>query len=225
MRRRLSEAAGELLETPHKVTDLALAYRFHSPEVFTRAFRRMFGAAPLEYRRAGAADPHARLAPRTLEHLLLAGELGRQPPRRDEWPRRTLAGLMTPIRPAADERRALWAAFRSAWEALDLPATTDFYGVTLYPPGWWQHGAFYLAGAEVPGEAPGLLVTLRLPAGAYVTFGGPHPVERLPRLRELIYQTWLPRLEGRRATLEVECFGERLPEGEIIPERLAIAVC
>ena len=42
MRRRLSEAARELVETDKKITDIGFDHQFNSPETFSRAFKRMF---------------------------------------------------------------------------------------------------------------------------------------------------------------------------------------
>ncbi|TGG92876.1 AraC family transcriptional regulator [Natronospirillum operosum] len=50
-RRRLSEAARELLTTRHKVIDVAFKYQYETPESFLREFKREFGAVPSDYRR------------------------------------------------------------------------------------------------------------------------------------------------------------------------------
>lgn len=49
-KRRLSEAAAELAETDEKITDIAFKYQFNSEESFSRAFRKLYGASPREYR-------------------------------------------------------------------------------------------------------------------------------------------------------------------------------
>lgn len=50
-RRRLTQAAHTLLDTEGRVTDVALRYQYQSPEVFARAFRRLWGTTPSEFRR------------------------------------------------------------------------------------------------------------------------------------------------------------------------------
>jgi len=47
-RRKLSESYRELFKTRGKIVDLAFRYGFQSHEVFTRAFRKMFGENPSE---------------------------------------------------------------------------------------------------------------------------------------------------------------------------------
>lgn len=50
-RRRLTQASQALLDEGASVTDVALRYQYQSPEVFTRAFRRLWGMTPTEFRR------------------------------------------------------------------------------------------------------------------------------------------------------------------------------
>ncbi len=53
--RRLSEASKELVLTRDNILDIALKYEFHSAEVFSRAFTRVFWNSPREYRNIGSA--------------------------------------------------------------------------------------------------------------------------------------------------------------------------
>lgn len=50
-RRRLMEAAKELLNTDDKIVDVALDYQFGSQEAFTKAFKKLYGIPPREFRR------------------------------------------------------------------------------------------------------------------------------------------------------------------------------
>ncbi len=47
---RLSEAAKELAETDEKITHIAFKYQFSSEESFSRAFKRLYGSSPRDYR-------------------------------------------------------------------------------------------------------------------------------------------------------------------------------
>ena len=49
-RRRLANSAKELLNSERSITDIAFMYRYNSPEVFTRAFTKMWGVPPSVYR-------------------------------------------------------------------------------------------------------------------------------------------------------------------------------
>lgn len=52
--RRLSLAGEELLHSQQKVIDIALKYRYDSPDSFTKAFTRFHGVTPSSVRREGA---------------------------------------------------------------------------------------------------------------------------------------------------------------------------
>ncbi len=61
-RRRLLLAAGDLLNSDKSVSRIALEYGFESHDVFTRAFKRVFGITPIEYRRRKGSPPLIRQA-------------------------------------------------------------------------------------------------------------------------------------------------------------------
>lgn len=50
-KRRLTQAAKLMIDTSLSVTEVALQYQYQSPEVFGRAFRRMWGITPSQFRR------------------------------------------------------------------------------------------------------------------------------------------------------------------------------
>lgn len=50
-RRKLSAAARDLLESDASILDTALKYGYQSHEVFTRAFRRLWGVSPSQFRK------------------------------------------------------------------------------------------------------------------------------------------------------------------------------
>ncbi len=50
-KRRLSQAALELMNTKKSILEIAISYRFSSQESFTRAFKKSYGINPGEYRR------------------------------------------------------------------------------------------------------------------------------------------------------------------------------
>lgn len=50
-KRRMAEAAKDLIETREKIMDIALKYQFGSQESFDRAFKKMYGVTPREVRK------------------------------------------------------------------------------------------------------------------------------------------------------------------------------
>jgi AraC-like DNA-binding protein len=51
-KRRLAEAAKEINNTSETITNIAYKYQFGSEETFSRAFKRMYGISPKEYRQS-----------------------------------------------------------------------------------------------------------------------------------------------------------------------------
>ncbi len=50
-KRRLTHAAHDLLNTDQSVTQIAMRYQYNSPEVFTRAFSKVWGTTPSAFRK------------------------------------------------------------------------------------------------------------------------------------------------------------------------------
>lgn len=50
-KRRLLEAANELLNTDDKIIDIALKYQFSTQESFTKAFKKFYGLPPKEFKK------------------------------------------------------------------------------------------------------------------------------------------------------------------------------
>ncbi len=95
MRRRLSNAAQVLLATDRKIIEIGFDYQFNSPETFARAFKRMFGMNPNEWRKRGAIPPRTLMPRLTLAHLRQRTHPAFALPGVEEWPMRYFAGLMT----------------------------------------------------------------------------------------------------------------------------------
>ena len=49
-KRRLTRSAEDIAHTDMTLTDIAMKYRYNSPEVFTRAFRKLWGVSPSKFR-------------------------------------------------------------------------------------------------------------------------------------------------------------------------------
>lgn len=209
MRRRLSQAALELVQTKRRIIDIAVDYCFHSPEVFSRAFLRMFGEQPSKYRSSGQINPHFLFPTRTIEHLEFLQKNQFLPPEHQEWENIQVVGLMSRIR---NKPAAIVELWNSLWNI--LPQSGEFanhqqYGITTYPHDWTETGVFYMAAvAGLDSDHPAL-VTKTLPAGDYACFDFQASEDRLDFLRAEIYQTWLPKSGKRIATpIEIEQYGE-----------------
>ena len=61
LRRRISLAANDLADSNKSIVSIALEYGFESHDVFTRAFKRVYGMSPSKYRKSSALVPLKRL--------------------------------------------------------------------------------------------------------------------------------------------------------------------
>ncbi|HSJ54036.1 MAG TPA: AraC family transcriptional regulator [Anaerolineae bacterium] len=202
MRRRLSEAARDLVRSKRRIIDVALDYQFNSSETFARAFKRFSGEQPNQWRREGRLDPH-RLMPRlTLAHLERVAGGAYAPPVIETRPAFRMAGLMALIHGDTSRIEALWTLLDRELAAPGAPPRTgEWYGLRYYPHGWEETGYFYLAGIEAAGDidAPGLVLKT-FPPGSYVCFAHAAPPRHLPLTLDYIYHTWLPKSDVRLST-------------------------
>ena len=113
-KRRLSEAARQLLTSGRRILDIALDHQFGSQAAFTRAFRAAFRISPGAYRKRGRlARLTHRIALRQPRICYVHGERGRDagvvlPGQKvgQVLPARVL-GLLVPRGPTGAARRAL----------------------------------------------------------------------------------------------------------------------
>jgi len=156
IRRRLTEAARAIVGTDRKLIDIGLDFQFNNPETFSRAFRRMFGMPPLQFRNRKLLDPRNLREPLTSEAL----DFPKTDARPLVIPERRICGLAAWIPRTAAAIQELWS--QSAGEAARISgaaavAAGQAYGLMVYPRDWPARGVFYLAGWEessLPGEGP-----------------------------------------------------------------------
>ncbi|MBI5564863.1 MAG: AraC family transcriptional regulator [Chloroflexi bacterium] len=194
MRRRLAEAACELLQTDRKIIDLAYAYQFNNPETFSRAFKRVFDAQPNQFRKQGGL-PWPGLMPRlTLAHLEQIAKGPYLKPIIVERDALQLAGVMTLVHEVAANPIELWQIFAAALRNHGGLAATDVYGLTLYPANADQSGIFYMLGTPVTDldALKAAWVVKTLPARQYVRFIHKGLQRDLPLTLDYAYHTWLP---------------------------------
>lgn len=193
MRRRLSQAALALIQTNERIIDIAINHCFHSPEVFSRAFMRMFGEQPSKYRNRGRIDSHYLFPPRNLSHLEYLQKKPVLPLAYEQRENVQVVGLMTRLGEDQQAIEQLWQTLGSIIAEMKGFDETQSFGIYTYPEDWGEKGAFYMAAVAAPKDEIPLLVTKSLPAGAYACFAHHGPNDTLAYLRAEIYQTWLPK--------------------------------
>ncbi len=213
IRRRLSEAACELLSTDRRILDIALDFCFHSHETFSRAFRRMFAMTPSQWR-AGNEILRRSLMPRLtltyLEHINQGDFLRSILVQRDEV---IIAGLMMQGRESLPQ---LWRSLERVLSGIPSPrGERNFYGVSVHLP-MSEETSFFLAAVEIESSKaiPPTLVAQTIPAGPYASFIHKGAEAAIPLTLDYIYHTWLPKSDMRLAyPIEIEHFGEVIMPG------------
>jgi AraC family transcriptional regulator len=236
-KRRLTEAFAALAETERPILDVALGCGFEGQAAFTRAFKRHFGVTPGACRKARGrvACPGStrlpRLTPSYLDHLE-GGGLSMEP-RLVTLPEIHVVGLEAEFVSALASDTNNMAVVPRLWgrflgrrrELTSTRGYTDFGLVYGAAPGRAKphpEALRYLAGAEVPADAPVPQGMTRrvLPAGRYAKFVHRGSLARLPLTMRYIFSTWLPSasVELREAP-DVEVYGEKFrPDDEASSE-------
>lgn len=232
MRRRLSESALELLTTERKIIEIAFDYQFNSHETFSRAFKRMFGMQPNQWRKQGKIDKRLFMSRLTFEHIQHINKGDYLKPVLKEKDAFHVAGLMTLVKEADDKQviSQLWDFLAQELEGLENQVTPKkYYGITYYPNDWENCGIFYMAATEV--EAPDsmnpALVVKTIPASKYARFIHKGCLSDLYLTLDYIYHTWLSKSGKSLAyPLEIVCYGQdfRSPETEEAEREIYVPV-
>ena len=226
MRRRLSEAAQRLVHTDEKIIDVAFDYQFNSPETFSRAFKRMFGTQPSQWRREGRVDPRhlmPRLTPAHLQNLHRGNGLK---PILVDLPPLRLTGLMTYLGDNPEAIPALWMLLeRELAGQQPVAPLPGHYGVTFYPDGWQIGGRLYLAAVDIRETelAATACVTKAFPALTCARFTHMGPAGDLTLTYEYVYSTWLPKSDYTHAhSFVLEDYGASHPGANTEPDEIRL---
>lgn len=189
MRRRMAEAARDLLQTDRKVIEITFDYQFNNPETFSRAFKRVLGMQPTQWRKQGRLDRRLIMPRLTLAHLQHMAQGSYLQPALIDRAELRLAGLMTLVQddPAAIE--TLWK-----WFAHSRESRSDLYGLLQDVAEDEPAGYFYLLGVPVNAATPlaATWVTKTLPAWQCARFIHKGLRHNLPLTLDYIQHTWLP---------------------------------
>jgi len=197
-RRRLTLAAEDLRQGNERIVDIAVKYGWDSADAFSRAFSRQHGMAPAVFRRQGGS---LTVFPPASFRIIIKGAQ-KMNFRLIDLPETALYGLSREYDPVLYPDRELLRNHMWSEEFEDVPGKIclghwnepgnhNFDGVWY---GLWQDGRYMIA--REPEYMQGENLERRtLPAGLYAAFTtekGGKAWEELPRLRELIFESWLP---------------------------------
>jgi AraC family transcriptional regulator len=218
MRRRLADAARALLETDGKIIEVALDYQFNNPETFSRAFKRVLGWQPSQWRKTGQLDPR-RLMPRlTQAHIEQIARGAHPKPEVLETEAFQIAGLMTTVRDDSTEIPRLWALLARELSSCEDPASTgDYCALSTYPDDWTDAGYLYLAAVEAKGLGTQIssLVLKAIPALTCARVSHAGTCQDRSLALDYFYHTWLPKAGWSASPAWViERFSQEPPEAE-----------
>ncbi len=219
MRRRLSESAQALIESDQKIIEIAFDYQFNSPETFSRAFKRMFGIQPYQWRKQGRADSRLLMPRPSFEYIEHINQGNILKPTFVEKEAIQVAGVVSLVREERPVIALLWKILAHELAGLEVAAgqAQNYFGIAWYPPNWANNGFFYMAAIQVesPDIANSALVLKKIPASTYARFIHTASVDTLPLTLAYIYQTWLPKSGRRlRCPLEIEYYGQEVRGGQ-----------
>jgi AraC family transcriptional regulator len=225
-KRRLSEAAVELVESDRPLIEIAADFQFQSHAAFTRSFKNHFGIPPSEQRKIGK---FLHLTPRA---ELLAAEWTwtcEMEPGLVDQPALMLAGIGYHGDNSDGGLVGVWQKFASQISRVPharLPRR--MYGLWMYPDNFQTTRDFdYLAGLEVdrwPKLATGMKAQ-RLPASRYAVFEHQGSLRSIRQTYVYAYGEWLPRSGFQPAAqFDLECYDERFTGPDCADSILSILI-
>ncbi|MFC1819755.1 GyrI-like domain-containing protein [Thermodesulfobacteriota bacterium] len=197
-RRRLTEAAFKLVETKNKVIDIAFDYQFETPESFSRAFKKMYGITPGQYRkkRSHLGFLHQTKIDETILRRLNGG-MTMEPKIiiKDEF---IIVGMRYYGENRNNEIPQLWDRFIPRIHEIKNHINRELsYGICYPTEDESQNGEFeYIAAVEVGDldEIPDGMVMRTVPTQKYAVFVHKGPADKIKETYGVIYGTLLPKL-------------------------------
>ncbi|WFR59115.1 AraC family transcriptional regulator [Anaerocolumna sp. AGMB13025] len=196
-RRKITEAAGLLLETDMRIIEIALLYGWNSQEAFSRAFKETYNVPPNVYRSKG-------INYRNVEQVILSesvlnqktASITRIEPQivyKEEF---LIAGLKYTGKNKNYEIPKLWNELDGIVNEISSWINRDIcYGLEHYDEEFDNNGTFgYLAGIEVSNtdNLPAGIDYMKIKGCKYAVFTIPALVETIPKSIGEIYSCHLP---------------------------------
>ncbi|MDF2872059.1 MAG: transcriptional regulator, AraC family [Anaerocolumna sp.] len=206
--RRLSEAAVALRMSDTRIIDIAMKYDFQSQEVFTRAFLRLFGITPGQYRKSRESITlYDKLNARQL--FMSFNGLSIEPTIILEKIFQ-LIGITRTVHPGSADVSQLWREFHHNSNPIETSLDSDkLIGLCEYMPDITDDSVFsYMACKEVlsTDNIPMGMNAKIIPCTKYAVFTHSGTVDRLKETYDKIYGVWLPLTDSQLAeadTLEI----------------------
>lgn len=229
LRRRVAEAFSLITQSNQKIIDVCLDYQFKSPEVFSRAFKRIVGMAPRDLRKRGHIPNLSLLMPIDASSIQHGESLLETPVEEVALPDLNLVGLVTLIQ---EEKQIISQLWRWVWSEMQRLNQTDHeivYGHSFWSNHYDVEGFFLLCGFEMD-ALPRLDIPFcirQIPKGRYLKFIHKGNIETIGLTYKYIFQTFLPKAEytlSRPFDFEVYHLGEGSPQRDDATTEILIPI-
>lgn len=195
-KRRLTEAAREVVTTKKKIIEIAFDYCFGTHESFTRAFKKEFGISPLKMRQQGNLNLFKLVDPVTQESCRFDRELEGRRPEVVVLPELIFMGHSFFLGEDEDFGiiGTMWEHLQHEIRSLENRIIPEKY----YQLQYWSDtrdygGLFFMAAAEVKETAcSSVLVSKRLPPCRYLKFIHKGRADQVGYTYKYIYNRFLP---------------------------------
>jgi len=197
-KRRLTNAAYQLIETRASIIDIAFYYRYESQEAFTRAFRAMYGLTPKAYRqnRIHFTNINKIILDENVLDIKTSNEV--VVPTVVSRGSFQIIGMKYKGKNEKDDIPRLWNEFLSRLHEVDNTVNTELsYGYEEYTTESKETGEFSYVAAVEAGEGalvPWGMSAVQIPASRYAVFAIPAIVEDAQKTVLNIYTKYLPQL-------------------------------
>jgi AraC family transcriptional regulator len=213
IRRRLTEAAYELLDSKRKISDIAYEYQFNDTETFNRAFKRTFGLNPTELRRNKVTQQMPFLSAITEENIHHIHQIKDIEPEIVELDSIFLVGLVALERTSASVITELWARFPDEIDSIKNRIIPEkYYQVVFWPDQYELDGYFLMCAVEVSdlNSINHNLVGKYIPPARYLRFIHKGLSCKVGLTYKYIYESWLPKSDYRLPfSYNFELYGEK----------------
>ncbi len=197
-RRRLTLAANDLRDTHEKVINIAVKYGYDSADAFSRAFQNQHGITPTIYRKTGSS---LKIYPPASFHIIVKGakEMNFK---LIELPEMTVYGISKSYdgqgyKNREELRNAMWTEGIIDAPGIICDSEWNRPNETVYDGIWYGvwHDGNYMIAREKEHVKNENLEAYKIPTGMYAVFvtdRGGFAWEEFPKLRTLIFDSWLP---------------------------------
>lgn len=218
MRRRLSESAQNLIKTDKKIIEIAFDYQFNSPETYSRAFKRMFGMLPNQWKKQGKIYKRLMMSRLNLEYIKHINKGDYLRPVLKQKDAFQIAGVMTLVKDDREVIPQLWDMLAQELKGIENKVNPKrYYGIATYPEDWEERGFFYMAGIQIESLdiTNSSLVIKTIPSLKYARFIHKGHLKDRKLSLDYIYQTWLPKSDmSLSCPFEIEYFGKDFTDSD-----------